>query len=88
MALNFSCFVSERLREPAGVRKIPEMIFEGRNKVYVAPKWTVCPRGSALELVLVLLYQMESQLTVRLYLSFPFVLCFSFQVISTRETYQ
>lgn len=82
MALNFSCFVSERLQEPAGVRKIPEMIFEGRNKVYIAPKWTVCPRGSCVAV------PNGVQLTVRLYLSFPFVLCFRFQVISTRETYQ
>jgi hypothetical protein len=44
--------------------------------------------GSALEPLLTLRCQMESQLTVRLYLSFPFVLCFSFNMISTRETYQ
>lgn len=38
---------------------------------------------------LVLLCQMESQRTILLlYLSFPFVLCFSLKMISTRETYQ
>ena len=40
-----AAFVSERLRESAGVRESPEKTFKGRNKVCVTPKWTVCLRG-------------------------------------------